>query len=240
VAKVRSAIEGTALSKVLPESGADVKGIAGSAAARIASAAAAAGDAIVGAVVVFLLAVYLAAGPRQYRAGFLRLVPPARRERAAEVLAEMGAVLRRWILARILLMAVNGCLTTIGLWIIGVPLALILGVIAGLLNFIPNIGPLAAAIPALLLGFSQGLREGAYVAALYLALQMIDGYLLTPLAEKRAVSLAPALIIVVQVLMGTLAGMLGLLLATPLAAAAAVMVRVLYLEDALGEKPGSR
>jgi predicted PurR-regulated permease PerM len=235
VQKIKRVMEKSPISKLAPSETSGPQGLGRSVVSRLGAMVTATMDGIVAAVVIVFVGIYLAAEPSQYRRGLIRLIPPGKRDRAREVMSELGQVLRRWVMARIILMVVNGSLTTIGLWIIGIPLAPILGLIAGLLNFVPNIGPIVAAVPAILIAFTRSLTDAAYTAALYLVLQMADGYVFTPLAQKRAVSLAPALIISFQVLMGLLAGTLGLLLATPLAAALAVTIRRLYVEDALGD-----
>ena len=186
-------------------------------------------------VLVAFLGVYLAAAPGIYTRGLVRLFPMHRRARIAEVLQLVGETLRHWLVGRSILMVTNGVLTAIGLWIIGIPLALTLGVIAGLLNFIPNIGPLIAGVPAVLIAWTVGPMPALYVLLLYVVLQSLDGYVFTPLVQQRTVALAPALTIAAQVLFGVLAGTMGLLLATPLTAAALVLVRKLYLEDVLGD-----
>jgi len=134
---------------------------------------------------------------------------------------------------RAILMVVNGVFTALGLWILGIPLALTLGTIAGLLNFVPNIGPIIAGVPAVLIAWTLGPVPALYVLLLYIFLQSLDGYVLTPLIQQRTVSLAPALTITAQLLFGVLAGTMGLLLATPLTAATLVLIRKLYLEDVL-------
>ena len=186
-------------------------------------------------VLVAFLGVYLAAAPGIYTRGIVRLFPKHRRPRIAEVLALVGETLRHWLVGRAFLMVTNGALTAIGLWLLGIPLALTLGLIAGLLNFIPNIGPLIAGVPAVLIAWTVGPMPALYVLVLYVVLQSLDGYVLTPLVQQRTVALAPALTIAAQVLFGVLAGTMGLLLATPLTAAALVIVRKLYLEDVLGD-----
>ena len=186
-------------------------------------------------VLVLFLGVYLAAAPGIYTRGIVRLFPKQRRPRIAEVLEVVGATLRRWLIGRGILMVTNGVLTAIGLWLLGIPLALTLGLIAGLLNFVPNIGPLIAGVPAVLIAWTVGPTSALYVLLLYVVLQSLDGYVFTPLVQQRTVSLAPALTIVAQVLFGVLAGTMGLLLATPLTAAALVLVRKLYLEDVLDD-----
>lgn len=169
--------------------------------------------------------------------GLLKLIPLGYRPRAAEVLDESGSTLRAWLLAKLLEMLLIGVLTTLGLWLLGIQLALVLGLIAGLLSFIPNIGPVLAVIPALLLASLEGGRTVLYVAALYLFIQALESYVFTPWMQQRIVSVPPALTIAVQLLFGLLAGTLGLLLATPLAAVGMVLVRMLYVEDLLGDRP---
>jgi predicted PurR-regulated permease PerM len=231
VQSLRTAVEASPLSALIGQGGgstARVRRVAFSWAEGAVSAVMTASTAI---VVIVLVGIYLAAEPRLYRDGAIRLLPRPARDRARQVISKLGEVLERWIVARIVLMVINGGLTAIGLWVLGIPLALILGVIAGLLNFVPNIGPLIAAVPAILIGWMQGPGAALWVAGLYLFLQSLDGYVFTPLAQKKAVSLPPALIITFQVLMGMLAGPLGLLLATPLAATLFVLVKMLYLND---------
>jgi predicted PurR-regulated permease PerM len=114
---------------------------------------------------------------------------------------------------------------------LGIPMPITLGAVAGLLNFVPNIGPIVAAIPAVLIGWTEG--HALAVAILYFVLQMADGYIFTPLVQQRTVALPAALVIIAQLLAGVLAGTLGVLLATPLAAATMILVQRLYLEDVL-------
>lgn len=137
-------------------------------------------------------------------------------------------------------MAVIGVLTGFALWMIGVPLALMLGLLAGVLNFVPYIGPLLSFVPAALLALMQAPPLVVWVLALYVAIQALESYLVTPLVAQRSVSLPPALTITAQVLLGVVFGWLGLLLATPLTAVVLVLVQMLYLEDVLGEEAGAR
>ncbi len=189
-------------------------------------------------VLVAFIGLYLAIDPTVYLRGTVRLFPKTSRERMTAVLTEIGTTLRRWLFGRILLMISNGVLTTLGLWLLHVPLALTLGVVAGLLNFVPNIGPIVAGIPAVLIASTISPTHALYVLLLYVFLQNLDGYVFTPLVQERTVALPPALTIVAQLLFGVLAGGLGVLLATPLTAATVVLVRRLYLEDVLGETSG--
>ncbi|MGH7966450.1 MAG: AI-2E family transporter, partial [Candidatus Binatia bacterium] len=192
-------------------------------------------SAVVSTILVLFIGLYLAIAPGLYTTGLLKLVPAHKRERAREVLRTLGHTLWRWIGGRIFLMTTNGVLTTIGLWLLGVPLALTLGLLAGLLNFIPNLGPLLAGVPAVLLALLQSPMQALSVTALYFILQSLDGYVFTPLVQRRTVALPPALTIIAQVLMGVLTGSVGLMLATPLTAAVIVLVKMLYVEDILGE-----
>lgn len=187
------------------------------------------------AVLVAFLGIFFAADPGVYRRGLLQLVPPARRARLSDVLDEAGDTLLRWLAGRLLLMAVIGALTWGGLLLLGVPLALALAVIAGLLSFIPNLGPVISAVPAMLMAATVDPMRAVWVAAFYLSLQTAESYLLEPYVVRRAVSLPPATNIAFQLLMGTWLGLAGLTLATPLLALLAVLVTRLYVEDVLGD-----
>jgi predicted PurR-regulated permease PerM len=189
---------------------------------------------MLGSVIIFLfLGVYLAVDPGVYRRGLLRLVPLHKRHHVQDILDEIGHMLGRWLVGRMFSMLVVGGITTLGLWLLHVPLPLALGLIAALGELIPNLGPLLAFIPAILLAFTDSTTRGLAVFGLFLVVQGCESYVLTPLVEKRAVSLPPALTITAQVLLGLLAGGLGLVLAAPLTATAMVLVQRLYVEDVL-------
>jgi predicted PurR-regulated permease PerM len=130
--------------------------------------------------------------------------------------------------------------TSVGLTLLGVPLALILGIIAGLLDFIPYVGPILAGVPAVLLALTISPDMAVYTLLLFVGIQLVEGYILQPLIEARAVDLAPAMVIVMQLVFGTLFGFAGVALATPLAAGLAVLVEMLYIEDVLGDRSGSK
>lgn len=186
--------------------------------------------------VILFVGVYGATEPRTYREGFVCLVPPARRGRAREVLHEIDRTLGWWLLGRLCSMVVVGTATGVGLRLLGVPLALTLGLIAAVLSFVPYIGPILAGIPAVLIGLTQGPQQAIYVLVFYFGLQMLESYLVTPLVQRRAISLPPALQLATQVLAGVLFGVMGLALATPLTAAGQVIVRMVYVEDLLGDR----
>jgi predicted PurR-regulated permease PerM len=185
-------------------------------------------------VLVVIVGIYLAAQPEMYVRGTLLLFPKRERPRMREVMYEVGYTLRWWLLAQLVPMACIGVLIGGGLWLIGVPLWLPLGLLAALLNFIPNFGPVIAAVPAVLIALADSPGKAMWVIALAIVAQNLEGYLITPMVQRRAVEMPPALTILSQVLMGLLLGPLGVILAAPLMAAGIVVVKMLYVEDALG------
>lgn len=191
-------------------------------------------------VIIIFVGIYFAASPGVYTGGFIRLVPQQKRGRAREVMQEMGDNLSSWLLGKAVSMLIVGVTTAIGLSLLGVPLALILGVIAGLLDFIPYLGPIMAGIPAVLLALSISPDLALYALLLFAAINMLEGYVLQPMIEAKAIELPPALVIVMQLIFGTLFGFAGVALATPLAAVLSVLVKMLYIEDILGDRSGDR
>lgn len=191
-------------------------------------------DVVVNLLIVLMIAAYFAFRLGTYREGLVALVPPAREARARQVLSVIHYTLQRFLLGISGSMAINGILTGTGLWLLGIPFAVPLGIIAGVMSFVPNIGPLVAGVPAVLIAVAQGPTQGIYVLLLYLAVQNIDGYVITPLIQQRAASIPPVLLIASQLLLAVTFGLLGLLLAVPLTAVVFVAVKMLYVEDALG------
>jgi predicted PurR-regulated permease PerM len=186
--------------------------------------------------ITILLAIYFASEPRFYIRGFIQLFPKSYRHRATQVIAAVGETLRWWLIGKAGSMIFIGLLTWIGLSILGVPLALTLGLIAGLLSFIPNFGPILSALPAILLAFIESPTTALYVAGLYVAVQLIESNVVTPLIERETVELPPALTIVFQLALAVLVGGLGLVLATPLLAVIVVLVQMVYIQDLLGDR----
>lgn len=186
--------------------------------------------------ILILLAIYLASEPSFYRTGFTRLFPIDRRERVGEVLDQIGKTLHWWLIGKAGSMIFIGLLTWIGLSIIGVPLALTLGLIAGLLSFIPNFGPILSAIPALLLGFIESPMTALYVLGLFVGVQLIESNLVTPLIERNTIELPPALTILFQLALAVMVGGMGLVLATPLLAMLMVVIQMVYIQDVLGDR----
>lgn len=187
-------------------------------------------------LITILLAIYLASEPRFYSEGMTKFFPTDRRKRVSEVLDAIYETLRWWLIGKVASMLFIGILTWIGLSIIGVPLALTLGLIAGLLSFIPNFGPILSAIPAILLAFIDSPISALYVLGLYGGVQVVESNVVTPIIERETVELAPALTIIFQLALGAMIGGLGLVLATPLLAVVVVIVKLVYFEDILGDK----
>lgn len=184
-------------------------------------------------VIVLFVGIYLAAQPRPYLRALMTLVPPRSRPRAWHVLETLGNMLGRWLIGKLVSMVIIGTLTTVSLYLLGIPLALVLGLIAGLLNFIPYLGPIIAGVPAVLIAFSKSPIDGGYTLMVFVMIHVIEGYLLVPLIERRTIALPPALTIVMQVLLGSMAGLTGAALATPLTAVIVVLVAMLYVQDVL-------
>jgi predicted PurR-regulated permease PerM len=185
--------------------------------------------------VVLIAGIYIAIDPRIYRDGLLKLFPKGAHEQVAATLDDAGDALRRWLGAQLLAMIMVGVLIGVGLAIVGVPSALGLGFIAGVLEFIPIVGPVVAAVPALLLASTQNWEMVAWTLAVFVVVQQIESNLIMPLVSGRAVDLPPAVGLFAVVAIGILFGPLGLLLGYPLAIVTDVAVRRLYVREALGE-----
>ena len=190
-------------------------------------------------VIIVFTGIFFAVNPGVYIRGLLQLVPLAQRPRAAEVVKAIGETLRRWLVGQVLLMVLIGSAAGIGLGLLGVPLAFALGLITGLLEFVPYVGPIMSAILAVLVAVGETPELALYVLALFLVIHSLEGYVLTPLVQERAVYLPPAALLLAQVVLGILVGIVGIMLATPLAATFLVITQKLYVHDVLGqpEKP---
>jgi predicted PurR-regulated permease PerM len=189
-------------------------------------------------LVVIATALYLAIAPQFYRDGVVRLFPLSYRARAREVLNEIGCTLQWWLLGQAIDMAVVGVLTGIGLFLLGVPLALALAVLAGLFTFVPYFGPIVSAIPAIIVAATISWSKVLWVIVIYLICHGIEGYVVAPFVQRRTVELPPAVTILSMAVMAALFGALGLMVATPMVAAILVIVREVYVRDILGD-PGA-
>ena len=189
------------------------------------------GGALSGLAIVLVGGLYLAAQPTLYSTGLLRLIPAARRHRAAETLDAIAVSLRNWLKGQALGMLFVGVGTGLGLWLVGVPAAWAIGLVAGLAEFVPYAGILLAGVPAVVLAFGQGTDTGLWTIGVLVAVQQIQGNLVMPLLQNRMVDLPPAVTIFGIIAAGILFGAAGVLLATPLTIVVLVLIRRLYLRE---------
>jgi predicted PurR-regulated permease PerM len=182
---------------------------------------------IAGLIIVLSLSIYMSAEPETYYNGVRRIVPEEYREKLDACTASVAQILRSWVIAKLISMSMVGVLVTIGLWIVGVPLSFSLGVIAALMTFIPNIGPLIAVIPATLLALAKSPTTGLLALLVYAIVYALEGYVVTPLLERNIVRLPPALTLTMQLLLAAVAGPVGVALAAPFAAAILGLLSVL-------------
>lgn len=191
---------------------------------------------------IIFIGIFFVIDPETYKNGIALLFTKKRADRINEVLETSGNALWSWLSGQFIAMAFVGVIVTIGLMIIGVPLALVLGIIAGLSEFIPIIGPWIGAVPGLLLALSVDAQTAFYTAILYLVVQQIESNIMTPLIQQHMVHIPPAVVILSVVAFGLVFGIAGVILATPLAVIAMVLIGMLYVQDVLGKDikvPGS-
>lgn len=186
-------------------------------------------------VIILFVGLYGALRPSLYIDNALYLVPRDHRERARELVENLGRALRRWFLGQFLAMIFVGVTVTVGLMLLDIPLALALGLLSGLLEFIPYLGPIAASVPIILIALVEDPMTAVWVAIFVFAVQQTESYVITPMAQQFAVSMPPALLIVGQVLFGLAGGLVGVVLATPLLVVVVVVVQKMYVERVVGE-----
>ncbi len=175
--------------------------------------------------VIVLVGVYAAAAPDRYLHVGRYLLPAQKRERAGLLSGDLGRELRRWMLGRSTSMAVVGVATGVGLWLLDIPLAFTLGLLAGALSFVPYIGPILGLMPALLIAAVESLTLAGWVLLLYAVVQIVESMLPTPLIQQQAIALPPVILIAAQLMAGILVGPLGVLLAAPLVVCSVVTAR---------------
>lgn len=185
------------------------------------------------------LSVYFAMEGGLYRRGALRIFAPAHRDRAGAVLDEMHHRLAHWMGGQAVDMLFVGILAGLGLWALGVPLALILAVIAGLTNIVPIVGPFVSGAIAVATAAPEGLDTALYVALLFTGIQMVEGNVMMPLIQRYAVDVPPALTLIAIVAVASLFNPLAVVLATPLLIVAMTLIQRVYIEGILGDRDGN-
>jgi predicted PurR-regulated permease PerM len=188
-----------------------------------------------GMLLILFVAIFVAVDARTYQNGLMHLFPHQARPRAREVLTATAAMLRRWLFTQFVSMALVGILTTVVLLLLGIEAAIALGIIAGILEFVPIAGPIMASIPAIAMGFLDGPEKALYVALAYVAIQQIESNVLYPLLMKKGLELPPVLTIFTQGVLAIVFGFVGLLVAVPMLAAAMVPIKMLYVRDVVGD-----
>jgi predicted PurR-regulated permease PerM len=181
--------------------------------------------------VVLFIGVFLTVSPEKYIAGVIKLIPSKGQKKAKLIFTTLGLQLRNWLKGTLLSMSVVFVFTAIGLAIMGIPLWLVLALLAGLLSFIPNFGPILALIPAVLVGLMDGPETALWVVGLYLLIQFVESNFITTIIQQKMINLPPALIISAQMILGALTGSWGLILSTPLTAIIIVLIKSLYIEE---------
>lgn len=181
--------------------------------------------------VILFIAIFFTVAPQTYIKGIVQLIPVKGQKKANEVINKLSQELRNWLKGKLFSMFIVFVLTAIGLAIIGIPLWLVLALLAGLISFIPNFGPLIALIPAVLVGLMQSPQTAALVVGLYVFIQFVESNFITTLVQQKLLDLPPALIIIAQLLMGALTGGWGLILATPIIVILIILVQELYIKE---------
>jgi predicted PurR-regulated permease PerM len=187
-------------------------------------------------VIMVISAIYLAAQPRHYRDGLIWLFPPRAHAHAARIVDGIGETLRLWLIGQLIEMVLIGALSALAVWMIGVPSPLALGLIAGIGEFIPYVGPLLAAIPALLVALTKSPEATLWTAVAYLIIHQIEGNIVAPLIQRRMVSIPPAVMLLGIVAITYLFGAVAIIFAAPIVVVIFAGVSLLYVRDTLGER----
>lgn len=192
-------------------------------------------NAIFGAVVVVVAGVFLAIRPAEYRRGVVKLFPPSQDERIDETMVTMGRALRLWLMGILISMSIVGVLTGLGTWLLGLPAPLALALFATLTSFVPIVGPIVGAIPAILLAMTIDMMMVLWTVLLYVAVQQVESNMITPLVQRRMVDLPPAVFLFAVVVFGGVFGTLGVFFAAPLAVVTFVAAQKLWVRETLHE-----
>lgn len=192
-------------------------------------------EAMTNTALVFVIAIYIAAEPEVYTAGLLRLIPIDKRLLAINIMNETALTMQWWLVGQLMSMLILGTITTLGLWLMGMPYSLVLGIFTALMTFIPNLGPILAGVPTLLVALTVSLEMTFYVAIFYIIIQSIEGYFITPMIHRKAINVPPVLIITFQFLLYFLVGIIGVFVAMPLLAFLMILIQRVYVEEILGD-----
>lgn len=200
---------------------------------RVGSWASSASSGIANLLIVFFGGIFLAAKPRFYRTGAIKLVPEASRSIVAEAMDESEHALRLWLRGQLAAMIIIGVMIGAGLWLLGINSWLVLGILAGFFEFIPFAGPILAAIPGVLIALVQGPELALWTAAMYVLVQHSEAYLIQPIVQQYAVDVPPVVLLFALLAFAVLLGIVGILFAAPLTVVTYVMVKRLYVREAL-------
>ena len=204
---------------------------------RLTSAVSTAIGVITSLIMVVVIGIFVAIEPKLYDRGLAWMLPIEHRARFYEISERVGYILRRLMAGRLIGMLVEGIGTWLLLWWAGVPMAALLGLLTGLLAFIPNIGALVSGVLMVAVGFSAGVEQGLWAIAIYFIVQNVDGYLIMPYVARKTVDLAPAMVLGAQLIFGALFGILGLFLADPIVAAIKTTLQEISRTKPGGGKP---
>jgi predicted PurR-regulated permease PerM len=188
------------------------------------------------AVVTVIGGFYLAAQPKLYRSGLAKLFPDRLRKEANATFDDIALALRLWLIADVIQMVLIGSLSTLAVWLIGLPSPLALGIIAGLAEFVPYVGPILAAIPAVLVATTQGVNAVVWTVVAYILIDQVEGNLIAPLVQRQLIFIPPAIMLLAIITILFVFGGFSVIFAGPIAVIIFVAVNKLYIRDSLGEE----
>jgi predicted PurR-regulated permease PerM len=186
------------------------------------------------AIVVLIASIYIAADPHLYRRGATKLLPPEQHGRVLEAMDATARALRLWFSGQLVSMALVGTVSGLAYWWIGLPNPLALGAVAAVTNFVPYLGPILGAIPALVFAFAMDTNAVMWTLGIVVAIQQIEGNIIAPMIQRHVVAVPPAVVLFSIVLFGSIFGLLGVFLAVPMTVASIVLLNKFWIRQALG------